>query len=160
MHGLSRSQVVPPGVSARECGTSGSASHCLSGSASCSLPASRPLARPGPPATTLPRVLSLQLPVSVPPTCVDDCFFFNSLVVGLLRSRATPWLLVESSIFCQFWLLFVFKFAVLLVVQGGWVSTYASILAGSLFTKSFTTKSSACNSVTQQYHTQANRTTF
>ena len=37
-----------------------------------------------------------------------------------------------SSIFCQFWLFFVFKVVVLLlVVRGGSVSTYASILAGS-----------------------------
>ena len=52
-----------------------------------------------------------QLPVSAPPTSLDECFFFMkesfffSLVVRL------PY----SSIFCQFWLLFVF----LLVVQGG-----------------------------------------
>ena len=39
------------------------------------------------------------LPVSAPPTGLDECFFFNSLVVGL------PY----SSIFCQFWLFFVFK---------------------------------------------------
>ena len=40
-----------------------------------------------------------QLPVSVPPTGLGECFFFISLVVGL------PY----SSIFCQFWLFFVFK---------------------------------------------------
>ena len=40
-----------------------------------------------------------QLPISAPPTCLDECFFFISLVVGL------PY----SSIFCQFWLFFVFK---------------------------------------------------
>ena len=39
------------------------------------------------------------LPVSDPPTGLDECFFFNSLVVGLLC----------GSIFCQFWLFFVFK---------------------------------------------------
>ena len=52
-----------------------------------------------------------QLPVSAPPTSLDDCFFFNSLVVRL------PF----SSIFWQFWLFFVFKYVVvfLLVVQGG-----------------------------------------
>ena len=33
------------------------------------------------------------------PTGLDECFFFISLVVGLQY----------SSIFCQFWLLFVFK---------------------------------------------------
>ena len=63
----------------------------------------------GPPATTLPRVVSTWLPVSAPPTGLDECFFFNSLVVGL------PY----SSIFCQFWLFFVFKFFVLLLVVGG-----------------------------------------
>ena len=40
-----------------------------------------------------------QLPVSAPPTGMDECFFFTSLVVGL------PY----SSIFFQFWLFFVFK---------------------------------------------------
>ena len=68
---------------------------------------------PDPPAAALPRILSAQLPVSAPPAGLDECFFFNSLVVGL------PY----SSIFCQFWLFFVFKFVVvlLLVVQGGTV---------------------------------------
>ena len=40
-----------------------------------------------------------QLPISAPPTCLDECFLFISLVVRL------PY----SSIFCQFWLFFVFK---------------------------------------------------
>ena len=46
----------------------------------------------------------------LPPTSLDDCFFFNSLVVRL------PY----SSTFWQFWLFFVFKSVVilLLVVQG------------------------------------------
>ena len=53
-----------------------------------------------------------RLPVSAPPTGLDECFFFNSFVVGL------PY----SSIFCHFWLFFVFKFVVvLLVVRGGTV---------------------------------------
>ena len=65
-----------------------------------------------PPAATLPRVLSIQLPVSVPPTGLGECFFFNFLIVGL------PY----SSIFCQFWLFFVLKFVILLlVVRGGTV---------------------------------------
>ena len=53
------------------------------------------------------------LPLSTPPTGLDECFFFISLVVRL------PY----SSIFCQFWLFFfVFKFAVLLLfVRGGTV---------------------------------------
>ena len=68
---------------------------------------------PAPPATALPRVLSGWLPICTPPTHLDECVFFNSLVVGL------PY----SLIFCQFWLVFVFKFAVflLLVVRGGTV---------------------------------------
>ena len=40
-----------------------------------------------------------RLPVSTPPTGLGECFFSISLVVGLPR----------SSIFCQFWLFFVFK---------------------------------------------------
>ena len=46
-----------------------------------------------------------QLPISTPPTRLDECFFFNSLVVRL------PY----SSVFWQFWF-FVFKFVVLLLV--------------------------------------------
>ena len=68
---------------------------------------------PGPPAATSPRVLSAQRPVSTPPSGQDECFFFNTLVVGL------PY----SLIFCQFWLFFVFKFVavLLLVVHEGTV---------------------------------------
>ena len=40
-----------------------------------------------------------RLPISAPPTGLDECFFFISLVVRL----------PNSSIFCQFWLVFVFK---------------------------------------------------
>ena len=67
----------------------------------------------GPPATVLLHVLSAPLPISTPPTGLDECFLFNSLVVGL------PY----SSIFCQFWLFLVCKFVVvlLLVVRGGTV---------------------------------------
>ena len=54
---------------------------------------------------------SAQLPVSAPPPGLDECFFFNSLIIGF------PY----SLIFCQFWLFFVFIFVVvlLLIVQGG-----------------------------------------
>ena len=66
----------------------------------------------GPPAAISPQVLTPWLPVSAPPTGLDECFFFNSLFVGL------PY----SSIFCLFWLFFLFKFVVvLLVVQRGTV---------------------------------------
>ena len=51
------------------------------------------------PAAALLCVLSAQLPISAPPTGLDECFFFISLVVGL------PY----SLVFSQFWLYFVFK---------------------------------------------------
>ena len=85
----------------------------VAGSASCclALPAPQSTASLGPTATVLLWVLSTRLPVSapppVPPTGLDECFFFISLVVGL------PY----SSIFCQFWLFFVFK----LLLRGGTV---------------------------------------
>ena len=64
-----------------------------------------------------------QLPISVLPTGLDKCFFFISLVVGL------PY----NSIFCQFWLLFVFKFLLSFGCERRHtVSTYAPILARSL----------------------------
>ena len=84
--GLSHSPVVHPGLSAHKCGTACSASHCLSY-----------LVLQGQPC----HVSSLPwLPVSTPPTGLDECFFFISLVVGL------PY----SMIFWKFWLFFVFKF--------------------------------------------------
>ena len=67
---------------------------------SAALPTNCNLAYLGPPAAALPEVLSAWLPISIPPTGLDECFFFNSLVVRL------PY----SSIFCEFWLVFVFKF--------------------------------------------------
>ena len=67
---------------------------------------------PGPQAAAMSGVLSAQLRVSTTPTNLDDCFFFNSLVIGLPYSLSV----------CQFWLFFVFKFVVvLLVVRGGTV---------------------------------------
>ena len=96
LHSLSGTPLVPPCLSALGCGTDCSTSHQLAG--------------PGPPATASPWVLSARLPISIPPTSLDECFFFNSLVVGLLY----------SSIFCQFWF-FVFKFVLLLFVRGGTV---------------------------------------
>ena len=53
----------------------------------------------GPPAAAFLWVLSAPLPVSAPPTGLDECSLFISLVVGL------PYILI----FCQFWLFFVFK---------------------------------------------------
>ena len=59
---------------------------------------------------TIPHLVTPQLHVSTPPASLDECFF-NSFVVGL------PY----SLIFWQFWLFFVFKFVVILlvVVRGG-----------------------------------------
>ena len=96
MHGLSCSPVVPPSLSALKCGTTCSTSHCLVGSASCSLacPVPQSTTSLGPPAPALLQILSAWLPASDPPTGLDECFFFISLVVGL------PY----SLIFCQFWL--------------------------------------------------------
>ena len=78
------------------------------------LPSLQATALPCPPAAALPPVLSTPLPISAPSTGLDECFFFNSLVVRL------PY----NSVFCQFWLFFLFKFVVvdlLLVVQVGTV---------------------------------------
>ena len=84
LRGLSHSPVFSLNLSTHKCGTACSASYHLV----CS----------GPPP---------QLPISAPPTGLDECFFFNSLVVRLLY----------SSVIWQFWLFFVFKFvAVLLLV--------------------------------------------
>ena len=52
-----------------------------------------------------------QLPISTPPISLDECFFFNSLVVGI------PYTLI----FWQFWLFLVFILIVILlwIVRGG-----------------------------------------
>ena len=63
---LSHSSVVPPGLSAHECGT---ASHRLT----------HPVLHPLPCRVSSPPLL----PASAPPTGLDECFFFNSLVVTL-----------------------------------------------------------------------------
>ena len=69
LRGLSHFPVVPPRLSTCKCRAAQYAS-CH-------------LAHPSLPAAALLWVLSIQLPVSAPPTNVDECFFFNSLVVGL-----------------------------------------------------------------------------
>ena len=84
---------VPPSLSVLECGAMGSASRSLA----CPVPQSATLL--GTPAAALPRVLSTPAARLCPSTSLDECFFFFSLVVRL------PY----SSIFCQFWLFFVFK---------------------------------------------------
>ena len=121
LRGLFCSHAVPPGLSMCECGAAGSASYHLVGSASCHLacPLPQPATSLGLPAASLPHVLS------APPTHLEECFFFISLGVGL------PY----SSIFCQFWLFFVFKFVVvlLLVVRGGIVRLPISHLGQKLF---------------------------
>ena len=78
-------------------------------------------ATPGPPAAALPHVLSAQLSISAPPTGLDKCFFFISLVIEL------PY----SSIFCQFWLFLNCCCPSFGCARRHSVSTYASILARS-----------------------------
>ena len=64
--------IVPPSLSSCKYGTDCSISHHLTHSS------------PHPRwATTLPQVLSTWLPMSSPLSSLDECFFFNSLVVGL-----------------------------------------------------------------------------
>ena len=86
---------------------------------------------PGPPGAALLQFLSTWLPISGPPTSLNECVFFNSLVVGL----------PNSFIFCQFWLFFVFKFVVvlLLLVRGGkvYLPTPPSWLEVGLLTYKF-----------------------
>ena len=91
-------------------------------------PPPRPDCEPSPclpwyPATALPWVLSARLPISAPPTGLDECFFFNFLVVRL------PY----SLIFCQSLLFFVLNCCCpsFGCARKQSVSTYASILAGS-----------------------------
>ena len=54
---------------------------------------------PSPPAAACHQSSPPQLLISAPPTILGECFFFNSLVLGL------PY----SSIFCQFWLFLFLK---------------------------------------------------
>ena len=94
---------------------------------------------PSPPAATSPTLVcqflpccmsSLpQPPISVLPTSLDECFFFNPFIVGLSC----------SLIFWQFWLFSVFKLVVilLLIVQERKLSTYTSILSGTQFSDFF-----------------------
>ena len=75
-HGLSCSPVVPPSLSTCKCGTTLSTSY--------QLVHPLPPCLPGPLVTTLSCASSLPwLPTSTPPTSLNECFFFNSLVVGL-----------------------------------------------------------------------------
>ena len=77
---------IPPSLSMRECAAEGSASGrtaCPVRSTVCHVSGSG-----WGNVSPLPR-----LPISAPPMCLDECFFFISLVVGLPC----------SSIFCQFW---------------------------------------------------------
>ena len=87
--GLVSPQLFPLVFICSECGTAQSASCCIATWALC------------PCCPWAPLLL----------TSLDECFFFNSLVVGLPC----------SSIFWHFWLFFVFRLVVivLLVVQGG-----------------------------------------
>ena len=86
----------------------------------------------GPPLCQLPPCCESSppwLPISIPPTGLDGCFF-NSLIVRL------PY----SSIFCHFWLFFIFKFVivVLLIVGGGKVYLPMPLSWPEVIFKSFT----------------------
>ena len=119
--GLLHSPAIPPGLSMRECGAAGSASHHFVGYATCSLacPIQQSATLLGPPAAALPQVLSTWLPVSASPTSLDEYFFFISLVVGLQFS-------VSSGCF-----LFLNCCPSFDCGRRHSVSTYTSILAGS-----------------------------
>ena len=125
MHGLLRFPAIPPGLSLSECGALGSASHLLVGSASCSFARRAPQSATslGPPATTLLRVLSARLPVSAPPTGLDECFFLS------------PWLsdfhTVGFSVSSGCFLYLNCCCPSFGCARRCSVSTYASILAGS-----------------------------
>ena len=89
---MSCTLVVPPSLSACKCGATQFTKHHLT----CPVLQLPPCCGSFPP----------QLPISAPPTGLNECFFFNSLVVGL------PY----SSIFWQFWLFLVFKLLVILLL--------------------------------------------
>ena len=114
LRSLLRSPAAPPGLSICECGTSGSASGhaaCPIRSTICQSLGSAQQYKSSPP----------QLPVSAaPPTGLDECFFFISLVVGLSC----------GSIFCQFWLFLLLncRCPSFGCVRRCSVSTYTSIL--------------------------------
>ena len=78
---------------------------------------------PSPPAISLPQVLSTQLSMSVSPTGLDECFFFNSLVVRL------PYNLIFWQVFFFF---LICPFPSFNCSRSHSLSTYASILAISL----------------------------
>ena len=95
---------------------------CLTGQLQLCPPCSQYAALLSSPAAALPWVLSARLPVSAPPTSLDECFFFISLVVGF------PY----SSIFCQFCcFLFLSCCPCFGCARRHSMSTYASLLAGS-----------------------------
>ena len=80
----------------------------------------------GLPAAALLGVLSTRLPVSAPPTSLDECFFFISLVVGL----------PHRLIFCQFWFFVFFLnwcYPSFGCARRHSVPTYASIFAGTFY---------------------------
>ena len=95
LHSLFHFPVVSPGLSICKFGTA----QCANCHLACLVLQPLPCCASFPP----------WLPISAPPTGLDECFFFNSLVVGL------PY----SLIFWQFWLFFVFKFVFLLLVMRG-----------------------------------------
>ena len=90
LHGLFHSPAIPPGLSMHKCGATGSASSHTACPVRSTIRQVSGLGRKSCPPW---------LPISAPPTVLDEWFFFISLVVRLPC----------SSIFCQFWLFFVFQ---------------------------------------------------
>ena len=92
---------VPPSLSMGQCGAAGSASHHLVGSASCSLacPIPQSASSLGPPDATLPYVLS------TPAARLRSSYQSGCMFLFYLLGVRLPC----PSIFCQFWLFFVFK---------------------------------------------------
>ena len=97
MCSLSPFPVVPPGLSAGECGTIWSICRCLA----------------HPTLQLLPYCTSSLpwLTVSSPPTSLNECFFFNSLVVGLPHSLiGTIWIRFSGSSGCFLFLNLLLSF--------------------------------------------------
>ena len=89
---LSHYPVVPPSLSttACQCGTAWFTSRHLAFW----------VLQPLPRHTSSPPLL----PISAPPTGLDECFFFNSLVVGLLFSHSSGYYLFLNLLLSFFWL--------------------------------------------------------
>ena len=81
-----------------------------------------------------------QLPISAPPTSLGECFFFNSLVIGLpynLISGSLGCVLFLSLLLSFFWLYKEAKHIYLHLHLGQKSCNWALIVAGAFFFRSF-----------------------